>query len=127
MSYFNKVFLIGNLTRNPELTHTPSQTAVCSFSLAVNRSWMGQDGAKKEETCFVNCTAFGGTADTINKYMTKGMPIFVEGRLNFNSWTAEDGSKKSQLKVIVEKFEFLPNGKRKEEPSTEDDPLVPPF
>ncbi|MHC5182730.1 MAG: single-stranded DNA-binding protein, partial [Planctomycetota bacterium] len=77
MSSYNKVFLMGNLTRDPELSFTPSQTPVCGFGLAVNRSWTGKDGTKKEETCFVDCTAFAGTADTVNKYMTKGKPIFV--------------------------------------------------
>ena len=107
MGNFNKVFLMGNLTRDPQLSYLPSQTAVVDFGLAVNRRWTGKDGEKREETCFVDCTAFGRPAETINKYMSKGRPIFVEGRLSFNSWTAQDGTKRSRLKVTVENFQFL--------------------
>ncbi|MHC4114483.1 MAG: single-stranded DNA-binding protein [Planctomycetota bacterium] len=110
MANFNKVMLIGNLTRDPQLSYTPSQTAVTDFGLAVNRKWTGKDGSKKEETCFVDCTSFGKTAETINKYMVKGRPIFVEGRLSFSSWVGQDGSKRSRLKVIVENFQFLGGG-----------------
>ncbi len=107
MANFNKVLLIGNLTRDPQLSYLPSQTAVVDFGLAVNRRWTGKDGEKKEETCFVDCTSFGRQAETINKYLTKGRPVFVEGRLTFNSWTAQDGTKRSRLKVTVENFQFL--------------------
>jgi single-strand DNA-binding protein len=107
MANFNKVLLIGNLTRDPQLSYLPSQTAVVDFGLAVNRRWTGKDGEKKEETCFVDCTSFGRPAETINKYLTKGRPVFVEGRLTFNSWTAQDGTKRSKLKVTVENFQFL--------------------
>jgi single-strand DNA-binding protein len=107
MANFNKVMLIGNLTRDPQLSYTPSQTAVVDFGLAVNRRWTGRDGEKKEETCFVDCTAFGRQAETINKYLTKGRSVFVEGRLTFSSWTAQDGTKRNRLKVTVENFQFL--------------------
>jgi len=107
MANFNKVFLMGNLTRDPQLSYLPSQTAVVDFGLAVNRRWTGKDGEKREETCFVDCTAFGRPAETINKYMSKGRPMFVEGRLSFNSWTAQDGTRRSRLKVTVENFQFL--------------------
>jgi single-strand DNA-binding protein len=107
MANFNKVLLIGNLTRDPQLSYLPSQTAVVDFGLAVNRRWTGKDGEKKEETCFVDCTSFGRPAENINKYLTKGRPVFVEGRLTFNSWTAQDGTKRSRLKVTVERFQFL--------------------
>lgn len=107
MANFNKVLLIGNLTRDPQLSYTPSQTAVVDFGLAVNRRWKGQDGENKEETCFVDCRAFGRTAENINKYMTKGRPLFVEGRLTFDSWTAQDGTKRSRHRVTVENFQFL--------------------
>ncbi len=110
MANLNKVMLIGNLTRAPQLSYTPSQTAVTDFGLAVNRKWTGKDGSKKEETCFVDCTSFGKTAETINKYMTKGSPIFIEGRLSFSSWVGQDGNKRSRLKVIVENFQFLGTG-----------------
>jgi single-strand DNA-binding protein len=107
MANFNKVLLIGNLTRDPQLSYTPTQTAVVDFGLAVNRRWKGQDGESKEETCFVDCRAFGRLAENINKYLTKGRPLFVEGRLTFNSWTAQDGTKRSKHRVTVENFQFL--------------------
>lgn len=107
MANFNKVLLMGNLTRDPQLSYTPNQTAVVDFGLAVNRRWKGQDGENREETCFVDCRAFGRTAENINKYLTKGRPLFVEGRLTFDSWTAQDGTKRSKHRVTVENFQFL--------------------
>lgn len=107
MANYNKVLLIGNLTRDPQLSYLPSQTAVVDFGLAVNRRWTGQDGQQREETCFVDCQAFGRQAENINKYLSKGRPLFVEGRLTFSSWTAQDGTKRSRLRVTVERFQFL--------------------
>ena len=107
MANFNKVLLMGNLTRDPQLSYTPNQTAVVEFGLAINHKWTGQDGSQKEETCFVDCQAFGKSAENINKYCSKGRPLFVEGRLNFSSWTAKDGSKRSRLRVTVLSFQFL--------------------
>jgi single-strand DNA-binding protein len=108
MSNINKILLMGNLTRDPQLSYTPSQTAVVDFGLAVNRRWTSRDGEKKEETCFVDCRAFGRTAENLNKYMSKGRPLFVEGRLTFDSWTAQDGTKRSKHRVTIENFQFLP-------------------
>jgi single-strand DNA-binding protein len=108
MSNFNKILLMGNLTRDPQLSYTPSQTAVVDFGLAVNRRWTSREGEKKEETCFVDCRAFGRTAENLNKYMSKGRPLFVEGRLTFDSWTAQDGTKRSKHRVTIENFQFLP-------------------
>jgi len=110
MASYNKVMLMGNLTRDPQLSYTPNQTAVVDFGLATNRKWKGQDGSQREETCFVDCTSFGRQAETINKYLSKGRPVFIEGRLTFDSWTAQDGTKRSRLKVTVENFQFLPGG-----------------
>lgn len=107
MGNFNKIFLMGNLTRDPQLSYLPSQTAVVEFGLAVNRRWTGKDGTKKEETCFVECRAFGRQAENINKYLSKGRALFVEGRLTFDSWTAQDGTKRSKHRVTVENFQFL--------------------
>ena len=107
MASLNKVLLMGNLTRDPQLSYLPSQTAVVEFGLAVNRRWTGKEGEKREEVCFVDCQAFGRQAENINKYMTKGRAIFVEGRLQFNSWTAQDGSKRSKHRVVVENSQFL--------------------
>ncbi len=107
MSSFNKVLLMGNLTRDPQLSYTPNNTAVVDFGIAVNRRWTGKDGSQKDETCFVDCRAFGRLAENINKYMTKGKPLFVEGRLTFDSWTAQDGTKRSRHRVTVENFRFV--------------------
>jgi single-strand DNA-binding protein len=107
MSSFNKVLLMGNLTRDPQLTYTPTNTAVVDFGLATNRRWTGKDGSQKDEACFVDCRAFSKMAENINKYFKKGMPIFVEGRLTFDSWTGKDGSKHSKHRVTVENFRFV--------------------
>jgi single-strand DNA-binding protein len=107
MSNFNKILLMGNLTRDPQLSYLPNQTAVVEFGLAVNRKWKGQDGTMKDEACFVDCRAFGKSAETLNKYCKKGNPLFVEGRLKFDSWTKQDGSKASKLSVTVENFQLL--------------------
>ena len=107
MANFNKVLLMGNLTRDPALSYLPSQTAVVDFGLAVNRRWRSREGEDRDETCFVDCRAFGRTAENINKYLSKGRPLFVEGRLTFDSWTAQDGTKRSKHRVTVENFQFL--------------------
>ena len=112
MANLNKIMLIGNLTRDPQLSYLPSQTAVVEFGLAVNRRWTGKDGEKREETCFVDCRAFGRQAENINKYLSKGRALFVEGRLTFDTWTAQDGSKRSKHRVTVENFQFLGGGPR---------------
>src|SRR4030042_1064400 len=107
MAGFNKIFLMGNLTRDPQLSYTPSQTAVVDFGLATNRRWTGQDGTKREETVFVDCRAFGRQAENINKYLSKGRAVFIEGRLTFDSWTAQDGTKRSKHRVTVDNVQFL--------------------
>jgi len=107
MANFNRVLLIGNLTRDPQLRYTPTQQPVCEFGMAVNRSWKGNDGQKHEEACFVNCTAWGRSGETISKYLNKGAPIFVEGRLTYRQWDGQDGKKRSKLEVTVENFQFL--------------------
>jgi single-strand DNA-binding protein len=110
MANYNKVMLMGNMTRDPQLSYLPSQTPVVEFGLAINRSWKGKDGSQREDTCFVDCRAFGKPAEIINKYMAKGRGIFVEGRLDFDSWTAQDGTKRSKHRVTVEQFQFLGGG-----------------
>ena len=104
---YNKVILVGNLTRDPELSYTPNQTAVVKFGLAINRRWKDKDGSNREETCFVDCVAFGRNAENSNKYMKKGQSVLVEGRLGFDTWTGQDGTKHSKHKVIIEVFRFL--------------------
>ncbi|MFQ5491369.1 MAG: single-stranded DNA-binding protein [Phycisphaerae bacterium] len=107
MANFNKVILAGNLTRDPELSYTPNSTAICKFGMAINRNWRGQDGEKHEETCFVDLTAFGRQAETLNQYMKKGRPLLVEGRLNYSQWTSQEGQKRSKLEVVINAFQFL--------------------
>lgn len=110
MASLNKVLLMGNMTRDPQLSYLPSQTPVVEFGLAVSRRFKKQDGSQGEETCFVDCQMFGKRAEVVNKYFKKGEPIFVEGRLKFDQWNAQDGSKRSKLRVFVENFEFIGRG-----------------
>jgi single-strand DNA-binding protein len=110
MASLNKVMLIGNMTREPQLSYLPSQTPVVEFGLAISRKFKKQDGSQGEETCFVDCQMFGKRAEVVNKYFKKGDPIFVEGRLKFDQWNAQDGSKRSKLRIFVENFEFLGKG-----------------
>ena len=107
MANYNRVILMGNLTRDPQLKYLPSNTAVCEFGMAVNRRWRDRDGNQRDETCFVDIAAFGRQGETINQYMTKGRPILIEGRLKFDSWNAQDGSRRSKLSVVVENFTFV--------------------
>ncbi len=107
MASYNKVILLGNLTRDPQLRYLPSNTAVCEFGLAMNRRYKDRDGNQKEEVCFVDIEAFGRQAETINQYTTKGRALLVEGRLHLDSWTGQDGQKRSRLRVIVENFQFV--------------------
>jgi len=108
MANFNKVILAGNLTRDPQLRFLPSQTAVVDFGLAVNHKWRTPQGEDREEVLFIDCSAFGKMAETINKYCQKGKPILVEGRLKYETWDdKESGGKRSKHKVIVDGFQFL--------------------
>jgi single-strand DNA-binding protein len=104
---FNKVMLMGNLTRDPELRYTPNNTAVCKIGVAVNRRWRDQQGEMREEVTFVDCDAFGKTAETINQYLKKGQPIFIEGRLRLDQWQDKEGNKRSKLGVVIENFQFI--------------------
>ena len=107
MANYNKVILVGNLTRDPQLSYLPSQTAVVEFGLAINRRWRGQDNQQREETCFIDCQAYGKQAETFNQYMSKGRAILVEGRLQYDTWEGKDGVKRSKHRVVVERFQFL--------------------
>lgn len=108
MPSFNKVYLVGNLTRGPESRDLPSGTKLASFGLAVNRTYRKADGEEVEETTFVDIDAFGRSAENILKYCKKGDPLMVEGRLRFQSWETEAGDKRSKLTVMLETFQFLP-------------------
>ena len=117
MASVNKVVLIGNLTRDPELTQTASGAAVASFGLAVNRKYK-QGDEWKEDVCFVDITTWGNQAENSSKYLSKGSPVFVEGRLNFGSWE-KDGEKRNKLDVVASLVLFL--GKQTPEPPIGDD------
>jgi single-strand DNA-binding protein len=108
MASFNKVILMGNLTRDPQMKYLPSQTPVAEFGLATNRRFKSQSGEEKEEVTFVDCAAFGKQAEVINQWCRKGKQLFIEGRLKFDSWDDRNGGgKRSKLSVIVEQFQFV--------------------
>jgi len=113
MSSFNKIILLGNLTRDPILSYLPSQVAVVEFGIAANRGWTGQDGTKQEEVLFVDCVMYGKRASAIREYCSKGDPLLIEGRLKLDQWQAQDGTNRSKHRVIVENFEFMGSPKDK--------------
>jgi single-strand DNA-binding protein len=105
---FNKVFLMGNLTRDVELKYTPSDQAVANIGLAVNRRYRTREGEDRDETTFVDCEAWGRTAEVMNQYLAKGRPVFVEGRLKLDQWEdRESGKTRSKLRVVIENFQFI--------------------
>ncbi len=104
---FNKVFLMGNLTRDPEVRHTTGNNAVANIGLAVNRRFRTQDGQNREETTFVDCEAWGRTAETMAQYLKKGRPVFIEGRLKLDQWQDKEGNNRSKLKVVIDTFQFI--------------------
>jgi single-strand DNA-binding protein len=111
MASFNKVILMGNLTRDPELRYTSKGTAIAKIGLAVNRVWRTETGEQKEEVTFVDVDAFGKQAETIGQYLKKGRPVLVEGRLKLDTWDdKQSGQKKSKLGVVLETFQFLGSG-----------------
>jgi single-strand DNA-binding protein len=107
MASFNRVILMGNLTRDPQLKYLPSNTAVCEFGLAMNHRFKDREGNQREEVCFVDVSAFGRGGEVINQYMAKGKSILIEGRLKLDTWTGQDGSKRSKHSVIVDNFTFV--------------------
>lgn len=107
MPSYNKVILMGNLVRDPELRVTASGLSICRFGLAINRLFQTKDGEKKEEVTFVDVDCFGKTADTVAKYFSKGKPMFMEGRLKLDSWETPHGERRSRLGVILESFQFI--------------------
>ncbi len=118
MASFNKVILIGNLTRDPELRVTANGNSICKLGLAVNRAYMTKEGERREETTFIDIDAFGKQAEVISKYMRKGRGLMVEGRLKLDQWEQE-GQKRSKLCVVLESFQFL--GGRDDSDSTSGD------
>ena len=108
---FNKVMLMGNLTRDVEIRHTGSNTAVGNFGIAVNRRYKTQSGEQREEVTFVDCEAWGRTAEVMSQYLSKGRSVFIEGRLKLDQWEDRNGGgKRSKLSVVVENFQFVDSG-----------------
>ena len=108
MASYNKVLLMGNLTRDPQLRYTPAQMAVADFGIAVNNNFTTKSGEKREEVCFVDITAWGKQAEIINQYFQKGKPIFIEGRLKYDTWEdKQGGGKRHKLTVTLEGFQFV--------------------
>jgi single-strand DNA-binding protein len=108
MASFNKVILLGNLTRDPEVRYTPKGSAVCDLGIAVNRVYTTDSGEKREEATFVDVTFWGRTAEVAGEYLKKGRPVFIEGRLQLDSWEdKQSGQKRSKLKVIGETMQLI--------------------
>lgn len=111
MANLNKVMLMGNLTRDPEIRHTPKGLAVAELSMAINRVWKDEQGQKQEETTFLEVTFYGRTAELAQQYLTKGRPVYVEARLRLDTWDdKETGKKRNKLKLIGENMQFLSSG-----------------
>ena len=107
MANYNRIILMGNLTRDPQLKYLPNNTAVCEFGMAINRAWRDREGNQREEVCFVDLAAFGRQGEVINQYMSKGRPMLVEGRPKLDTWTGQDGQKRSKHSVVVDNFQFV--------------------
>ncbi len=107
MPSYNRVILIGNLTRDPEVRFASGNNAICKFGLAVSRNYTTRDGEKREETTFVDIDAFGKVGEILGKYLSKGRPVMIEGRLQLDTWESKEGDKRSKLKVVCENFQFL--------------------
>lgn len=116
MASYNRVILMGNLTRDPELKFLPSGSSVANFGIAMNESYTDQQGERKDTTCFVDVEAWGRQAEVVNEYFSKGSPILIEGSLKYDSWEAEDGTKRNRLKVRLYRFQFV--GGRRDEDET---------
>lgn len=110
MANYNKVLLMGNLTKDPELRYTPQGAAVVNLRLAVNRKYKDRNQEWKEETCFVTAVVWEKQAETCNQYLRKGSPVFVEGRLQSRSWEDQSGQKRNTMEVRAERVQFLPSG-----------------
>lgn len=107
MANFNKVILLGNLTRDIELKAIAGGQSVARVGVAVNRRFRTKEGEEREETTFVDCEAWGRTAEVMHQYLRKGQPVFIEGRLKLDQWEDKEGQKRSQLRVVIENFQFV--------------------
>jgi single-strand DNA-binding protein len=108
----NRVLLMGNLTRDPEVKYTPKGTAVCDLGIAINDTYKAQDGSFKETVTFVDVEVWGRTAENCKQYLTKGRPVFIEGQLRLDQWETPQGEKKSRMKVRADRVQFLGGGER---------------
>jgi single-strand DNA-binding protein len=106
----NKALLIGNLTRDPDLKYTASGAAVANFGLAINRRYTNSDGERVEDPCFVEIVAWNRLAEVCGEYLSRGRPVFIEGRLQMDSWETEDGQKRTKLRVVAQNIQFLGGG-----------------
>lgn len=126
MASLNKVFLIGNLTRDPELRYIPSGSAVATFTIAVNRVYKTQTGEKKEQVSFIRVVVWGRRAEVSGEYLSKGSPVFVEGRLQSREWEGQDGQKRNTLEVIADNIQFLRMGDKQGSGSAKTAKAAPP-
>lgn len=120
----NKVILLGNLTRDPEMRTLTSGSSVTSFSLAVNRKFKTKDGGAKEEVLFVDCSVWGAAAEPCSKYLSKGSKTLVEGRLRTETWEDKEGNKRSKLSVVCDNVEFLDSATKSDEPAKKNRPTA---
>jgi len=127
MANLNKVFLIGNLTRDPELRYIPSGSAVATFTVAVNRVFVSQSGEKKEQTSFIRVVVWGRRAEVCGEYLAKGRPVFVEGRLQSREWQAQDGQKRSTIEVVADNVQFLRGGQTQSAAAAKGASQAPPL
>ena len=107
MPSYNKVLLMGNLTRDVQLKSLPSGQPVAEIGIAINRKYKTKDGQDREEVTYVDCECWGPRAEVINKFFSKGKPIFIEGRLRLDSWEDKDGQKRSKMRVVIDDFQFV--------------------
>lgn len=126
MASYNKVIMVGNLTRDPDLKFLPSQTPIVEFGIAVNDKYKTKDGLQKEDVCFMECKAFGKPAETLNQYLTKGSCILLEGKLKFESWESKSGEKRSKHVLKIEGFQFMGGSKGSGGSGTPSAPYVAP-
>lgn len=119
MSSMNRVYLMGNLTRDPEVRQTPSKTYVCDLSMAINEEWKSRDGEKKESTVFVQVVAWGRQAETCGEYLKKGSCVLVEGKLQYDEWEDKEGNKRNKVRVRADRVSFI-GGKHDSEPEQEE-------
>jgi single-strand DNA-binding protein len=125
MANFNRAFLMGNLTRDPELRYLPNGSAVANLRLAINRTYKSQTGEMKEEVTFVGVVVWGKQAEASAEYLSKGSPIFVEGRLQSRQWETDDGQKRSVLEVVADRVQFLGRKRSDEGSSSAEESAAP--